>query len=41
MNVLEDGIREDVFECLKVSAPDWADWSKVKDNINTYFGDYI
>lgn len=41
MNVLEDGIREDVFECLKVSAPDWADWSKVKDYINTYFGDYI
>lgn len=41
MNVLEDGIREDVFECLKVSAPDWADWSKVKDHVNTYFGDYI
>jgi hypothetical protein len=28
-------------ECLKVFAPDYADWSKTKENINSFFPDYF
>lgn len=28
-------------ECLKAFAPDYADWSKTKENINSFFPDYF
>lgn len=41
LSILLDGIEMGVFECLTVYPPDYADWSKVKENINNIFLDYL
>lgn len=28
-------------ECLRIRVPDYPSWSKIKENLNEYFGDYI
>lgn len=28
-------------ECLRIRVPDYPSWSKIKENLNDYFGDYI
>ena len=41
MSVLQNGIDMNVFECVKVFAPDYADWTKMKESFNDLFSDYI
>lgn len=41
MNVLLDGMYMDVYDCISVYVSDYADWSKVKENIDDMFSDYI
>lgn len=41
MNVLSDGIYMDVYDCISVHVSDYADWSKVKEEIDDLFSDYI
>ena len=41
MSVLQNGIDMDVFECVRVFAPDYADWTKMKESFNELFSDYI
>lgn len=41
MNVLENSIDMGVFECVRVYAPDYADWTKIKQSLNDLFLDFI
>jgi len=41
MNVLLDGLYMDVYDCISVYGSDYADWSKVKEDIDEIFSDYI
>ena len=41
LNILKAGIEYGVFDCVRIYAPDYADWTKVKENINDSFQDYF
>lgn len=41
MSVLQNGIDMGVFECVRVYAPDYAAWTKIKESFNEKFSDHI
>lgn len=41
LSILSENISYGSINCLNYYAPDYADWSKTKENINELFGDYL
>ncbi len=41
LSILSENISYGSINCLNYYAPDYADWSKTKENINELFGDYF